>query len=207
MAKQRVKAGTSKAEARKRRALFVEAMAENGGNATQAAITAGYSRKTAKQQGSRLLSDVNVAKAIEERRAEALADAQEETGVSIKRTLQELARIAYFDPASLFGTDGKLLAVRDMPEGTRAALAKIKIKRLAGGMKVDLSGEGAALEHVPEEMVELSIWDKNSAIEKAMKHLGLFERDNEQKPPAVLMPGVRTAKFEPFKGRKAAASR
>lgn len=35
-------------------------------NATQAAIRAGYSPKTAKQQGARLLTDVDVAKAIRE---------------------------------------------------------------------------------------------------------------------------------------------
>jgi phage terminase small subunit len=34
-------------------------------NATQAAIKAGYSKKTAKQQGSRLLTDVDVQQAVE----------------------------------------------------------------------------------------------------------------------------------------------
>jgi phage terminase small subunit len=39
-------------------------------NATQAAIRAGYSEETAKQQGSRLLTNVDVAKAISEAQTE-----------------------------------------------------------------------------------------------------------------------------------------
>jgi phage terminase small subunit len=38
-------------------------------NATQAAVRAGYSEKTAKQIGSRLLTDVDVKKAVEARQA------------------------------------------------------------------------------------------------------------------------------------------
>lgn len=51
------------------------------GNATQAVITAGYSTRAAKQQGSRLLTKVDVAAAIESGRkafsAPAIADATE----------------------------------------------------------------------------------------------------------------------------------
>ena len=43
---------------------FVKAYLLNGGNATQAAITAGYSEKTAEQQASRLLSNVKVLEAV-----------------------------------------------------------------------------------------------------------------------------------------------
>ena len=41
-------------------------------NATQAAIRAGYSKKTAQEQGSRLLSNVMVSSAIQEAQQEAL---------------------------------------------------------------------------------------------------------------------------------------
>ena len=40
--------------------IFVTEYIKNGGNATQAAIAAGYSEKTAYSQGSRLLKDVEV---------------------------------------------------------------------------------------------------------------------------------------------------
>jgi phage terminase small subunit len=53
------KSGTSKAAAATRRRLFIETYLANGHNATQAAISAGYSAKTAGSQGQRLLKDVN----------------------------------------------------------------------------------------------------------------------------------------------------
>lgn len=44
---------------------FVEAYCCNGFNATQAAITAGYSEKTAKEQGHRLLTNVHIKEAVD----------------------------------------------------------------------------------------------------------------------------------------------
>lgn len=46
---------------------FADEYIINGGNATQAAITAGYSEKTAYSQGQRLLKNVEVEKYIESR--------------------------------------------------------------------------------------------------------------------------------------------
>lgn len=46
---------------------FVEAFMANGGNATRAAITAGYSKRTADRQASRLLRNAKVRGAIDAR--------------------------------------------------------------------------------------------------------------------------------------------
>ena len=46
--------------------LFVESYCSNGFNATQAAITAGYSETTAYSQGSRLLKDVEIKAAVDQ---------------------------------------------------------------------------------------------------------------------------------------------
>lgn len=53
-----------------RQQRFADAYLANGGNATEAAIAAGYSAKTAKQQGSRLLTNADLAAYIQERRDE-----------------------------------------------------------------------------------------------------------------------------------------
>ena len=50
---------------------FVEAYCCNGFNATQAAITAGYSEKTAKEQGHRLLTNVHIKEAVDAFKAKA----------------------------------------------------------------------------------------------------------------------------------------
>ena len=73
-------------------------------NATQAAIRAGYSAKTAKEQATRLLSNVHIAAAI----AKARADRSERTGITADRVLQELARIAFFDIRKLLNPDGTM---------------------------------------------------------------------------------------------------
>tara|TARA_R100001244_G_scaffold71603_2_gene57856 strand:+ start:655 stop:1101 length:447 start_codon:yes stop_codon:yes gene_type:complete len=47
---------------------FVKEFIINGGNATQAAITAGYSKKTANEQGAQNLAKLSIKKAIEKHR-------------------------------------------------------------------------------------------------------------------------------------------
>lgn len=48
------------ADLRPQQMIFVTEFIKNGGNATQAAIAAGYSEKTAHVQGSRMLKDAKV---------------------------------------------------------------------------------------------------------------------------------------------------
>ena len=58
-------------------------------NATQAAIRTGYSEKTAKQQGSRLLTNVDVATAVAELKKELL----ESMGVTQEGVLYDIVRL------------------------------------------------------------------------------------------------------------------
>ena len=90
----RVKAGTNRSAAADRRVKFAQAYIVNGGNATHAAITAGFSPKTATSMGSQLLTDLNVTRMI----AELAAPAAEKAALSVERTLEEIARGAYSDP-------------------------------------------------------------------------------------------------------------
>lgn len=66
-------------------------------NATQAAIRAGYSEKTANEQGARLLANVSVRSAI----AEAQKKRAERTGITAERALAEVWKIATADPREL----------------------------------------------------------------------------------------------------------
>lgn len=62
-------------------------------NATQAAIRAGYSQKTAQQQGSRLLLNVLVQEAIAKGREKTAAKLE----ITKERIVDELAKIAFAD--------------------------------------------------------------------------------------------------------------
>ena len=68
-------------------------------NATQAAIRAGYSPKTAKSQGQRLLTKVDIKKYIEEHTEEQY----ERAGISADDVLNELVSIAMVDGVEITG--------------------------------------------------------------------------------------------------------
>ena len=60
-------------------------------NATKAAIRAGYSKKTAKQQGARLLTNVDIQTVIQR----AMDERSLRTGIKADRMIAELARIGF----------------------------------------------------------------------------------------------------------------
>ena len=80
-------------------------------NATQAAIRAGYSKKTANEQASRLLKVSKVKQAV----AEAIAARSERTGIDADWVLTRLAGEATADLAELYDEDGTLRPIADWP--------------------------------------------------------------------------------------------
>ena len=92
----------------------------------------------------------------------------EKAGLTVERTLREVARIAYSDPRRLFREDGSLIPVCELDDDTAAAVASIEVAEMGA--------------EVVERTRKIKFLDKNSALDKAMKHLGLFKADNDQKP-------------------------
>ncbi len=124
---------------------FLRAYLLNGGNATQAAIKAGYSKKTAYAQGCRLLKHADVRKAIAGERAKSA----KKFDISKERIESELARVGFSDLGRAFSGPRKLLAVTEMDEDTRRALAGVDVVRRPGGdvvEKVKLHDKLKALE-------------------------------------------------------------
>jgi phage terminase small subunit len=136
-------------------------------NATQAAIRAGYSQKTARQQGQRLLTNVDIKAAIRRRQARVEAEAE----VSAAATLRELGRIGYFDIGELFRPDGSIIPIHKLPRAVRAAVSRVEIvlkNATAGDDKIDRV---------------LKVWthDKTPALTQLGKHFGLFVEKIELK--------------------------
>lgn len=75
-------------------------------NATQSAIRAGYSPKTANEQGARLLANVSIQEAI----SKAMAERSRRTGINQDRIVQELARIAFVKITDVVDPDGEINA-------------------------------------------------------------------------------------------------
>ena len=168
-AKKRVKAGTSKMSAADRRKAFVEAFLSNGGNATEAALKAGFSPNSADRQGARLLKDVRISSELAQRRTE-IAQKLE---LTTERVLLEVARLALFDPRKLFDNTGQPIPIQSLDDDTAAALAGLDVHEEYLGSGKDRVFVGYTKKY--------KIADKNSALEKAAKFLGLFEKDNKQK--------------------------
>ena len=91
------------------------------------------------------------------------------------RVLKEIARLALFDPRGIVQRDGpnkgKFKTLEELDEATAAGIASYKVS---------------------ENGVDVRFHNKVAALEQAAKHLGLFERDNEQKkdPLTSLLAGL-----------------
>lgn len=137
-------------------------------NATQAAIRAGYSAKTANEQGARLLANASVASAVKT----ALEKRAERTEITQDRVLQEIARIAFSDLRRMFGENGGLKRPEDLDDDTAAALASIEVVTRSAGK----NGEGETeVEHVHK----VKAWDKARALEMLGRHLAMFTDKTE----------------------------
>lgn len=134
-------------------------------NATQAAIRAGYSPKTAEQQGPRLLGKVGVAQAI----AEGVAARSQRTAIDADRVVRELARIGLADLRRLMTWDGEAVRFRpsdELTEDEAAAIAAVESETIT---RTDEDGSTET-----KVKLKLRLWDKNAALTNLGRHLGMF---------------------------------
>ena len=79
--------------------------------------------------------------------------------------LDEIAMLAHSDVSGIMHPDGRVKLPHELDAATRAAVASFEI---------DATGR-----------IKYRFWDKNAALEKAAKHLGLYEKDNEQQATPI----------------------
>lgn len=127
-------------------------------NGAQAAIRAGYSEATAKEQASRLLTKVNV----QNRVAELMAERQARTRITADRVLQEYVRLGLFDPRKLFKEDGSPKAINELDDDTAAAIAGLET--------VSIGNEETKIGQV----LKYKVANKLGALDSMAKHLGMF---------------------------------
>lgn len=125
-------------------------------NATQAAIRAGYSKKTANRIASELLSKLD----IQEKIAELKAERSKRTEITQDRVVKELAAMAFAkatDYAQIADVGGKVaIMLTPTAQLTTAQQAGIVgIKQTQAGIEVKL--------------------DKTKALELLGRHLGMFK--------------------------------
>lgn len=126
-------------------------------NATQAAIRAGYSAKTAEVQGCRLLSNANIQEAIQE----AIKAREKRTEITQDRVLEELAKIAFSDTTDVVKVVNGRLEVKDtsgLNKDQKAVIAQIKEGKFG---------------------LEVTHYDKLRALEMLGRHLAIFDRKED----------------------------
>lgn len=145
-------------------------------NATQAAIRAGYSERTANEQGARLLAHVSVKAAIQLRTTERA----QETGITAERVLKEISLMAFYDV-------GEILLDKDAEELTEAEAASALDYVVNGRYVIGLRSP-ADIKRLPENLRRVIVgwgWDRNQnftvkladkskALDQLARHLALY---------------------------------
>jgi len=124
-------------------------------------------------EACRLHSNPNIALRI----AEIQKEAYERNKITIDELIQSLAGMVRFDIAELYDDDGKLLPLKQMPLAARQMINQLDTEETfdyVDGAKV-FSGYAKKIRTI----------NKLDAVEKLMKHLGGYEKDNSQKPQPI----------------------
>lgn len=137
-------------------------------NATQAAIRAKYSAKTAASQGERMLRNVEIQRALAKR----MKDREQRTEITQDRVLRELAKIGFSDIRKAVKWGETELRVS---EGEEGELMPFHGLALLGSDQID-DDTAAAISEVSEgrEGLKVKFHDKKGALVEMGRHLGLF---------------------------------
>ena len=154
-------------------------------NGADAARRAGYSEKTAKEQATRLLTKVHIQAEIQRLVEKAL----KRNDITVDRVLQEMARLSFTDPRKFFTDDGAIKNIKDLNDDEAAALSALEVDELFEGVGRNKEQVGFAK--------KIKFWDKKGALELLGKYLGIFEKDNRQTNPTIVVPtSVEALTFE-----------
>lgn len=97
-------------------------------NATQAAIRAGYSEKSSRNQGARMMANDDILDRI----AELKAERNDQVGVDAAYVLRRLTEIDQMDVLDILLTNGELKPIKDWPKVWRTTLSGMDVSEMAG---------------------------------------------------------------------------
>lgn len=141
-------------------------------NATQAAIRAGYSVKSASTIGQENLQKPEIQNEIQ--RLTAIQSRR--TGITADRVLMELAKIAFVNPMNVLNSDGTIKA--SASDDDKSAIQGIKYRY-------------SDFDNGSSSESEVRLYDKTKALELLGRHLGLFDSkiQIQGNVPVVIMGG------------------
>jgi phage terminase small subunit len=131
-------------------------------NGTQAAIRAGYSKKTA----NRIASENLLKPDIQNYLSELKKKVAEESDITKKQLIDELSKIAFFDIRKIFNDDNSLRPITDFDDESAAAVSSIENDEIKEWNPVTEEKELIGYTK------KVKIHNKISAIERISKMLG-----------------------------------
>ena len=140
-------------------------------NATQAAIRVGYSKKTADQQASRLLTNVKVREYLAQRQA----DRANRTEITQDKVLKELAKIGFSDIRKIVRWGETQVRMVDGEDDGPEDMVPYHGLALIDSAEVDDS-TAAAIAEVSQSRdgLKVKLHDKKGALVDIGRHLGMF---------------------------------
>lgn len=149
---------------------FCDAVVDTG---SAAAAVRKLGRRTCdpRRRGYKLMKKPGVREAIEELRTAAI----EEAGVTRARVLQELSRVAFFDPREMFFPDGHLKPPSEWSTEVAAAIAGMDVEALYEGQGKDRKLVG--------DIRKYKAWPKVEALRTLAQHLKMLTEKHELSGP------------------------
>lgn len=120
-------------------------------NATQAALRAGYSEKTAYSSGSRLLKDVEIQKFIQTLQA----DLEKTAGITALKVLKEHKKIAFSDTSMIREGWMTLKAYKELPKEIKDCIQEVATRETKYGSEI-----------------KIKFYDKQKSLDSISKILG-----------------------------------
>ncbi|MCB1713898.1 MAG: terminase small subunit [Candidatus Competibacteraceae bacterium] len=147
-------------------------------NATQAAISAGYSQNTAYSQGARLLKNVEISEAIDQH--------LDESAMSAKEVLNRLAKQARADIGDFLAVGESGVEV-DLSYAIEHGLTDL-IKKLTHKKTIRTDKDDTTTEEV---FIQIELHDSHAALVDIGRHHALFTDKTENKTDATIETTVK----------------
>lgn len=144
-------------------------------SATQAYAAAGYKGKgrVAETNADRMLKSAAIAASIAAFEAPALAKLKRRAGITLERTLTEIAKGAFYDVRNLFNADGSPKDINELDDETAAAIEGVEVLEHFQGTGEDRVFVG----HIKK----YKLAKRSTSLDMLMKHLNGYAADNKGK--------------------------
>lgn len=138
------------------------------GNGSEAAIRAGYSKKTARNIAGNLLTRINIKKRIANLTQKYIL----KQGLVVEDVIKHMIRLTNYDISECFEEDGRLKHPKDWPED---------IKHVAQGVEVVESSKGYGEDKEYYYTHKIKMPDRNKSLEMLGRYLKMFVEQVEHK--------------------------